>query len=87
MNEVKVCLECGCEFVAKAHNSKFCSFDCRKAHAKKAEAKAKASKKLRLMNVKSLAEIQWEIKEYNEKHGTNLSYGQYVTFVEGRATV
>lgn len=87
MNEIRVCIECGCEFVAKQHNTKLCSLECRKAHTKKVKAKLISRKKLRGMCAKSLAEIQWDIKEYNEKHGTNLSYGQYVAFVEGRVTV
>lgn len=39
------------------------------------------------MNSKPLSSIQWDIKAYNEKHGTNLSYGQYVAYVEGRLKV
>ncbi len=70
---VKICKDCGCEFTTTAHNTKWCPL-CRK--------KPHQSEKKRMPMRKSLRQVMAEIKAYNAEHGTNLSYGQYVSAVE-----
>ena len=78
-NRFMKCAYCGKEFElpeGSPGNRKYCCKECQKKAAKEltksAEKAKKANKKGRPFD--SLAK---EIKAYNEKHGTNLSYGQY----------
>lgn len=69
----KICKDCGKEFKTKAHNAKWCA-ECRK--------KYHFTKKKPLHKPKSLREVLADLKAYNIKHKTNLSYGQYVSMTE-----
>ena len=71
----KICKDCGCVFWSKSHNAKWCP-ECRKKyHFTKKERKSP-------IVGKSLSEVLADLKEFNFKHGTRLSYGQYVSLTE-----
>ena len=79
-----ICFTCGKRFEHSNEYKKYCCEECAEEARKKARRKymrkirAKAS-----CEIKTLREIERERREYNEKHGTHLSYGQYVNMVEG----
>jgi hypothetical protein len=68
--------------------AKYCP-ECRKLVKKRQEkekferAKIINAMKLRQAKSKPLTELQWEIKEFNESTGKNLSYGKYVAYKAG----
>lgn len=82
----KYCQICGCVFLAKGNNAKYCPA-CRKEQQylqnKKNEQASRIKKKASLLKSKSLNDLMWELKAYNEKHHTKLSYGEYVAMIEG----
>lgn len=91
----KQCQICGGEFITKTGKGKYCT-TCRKEQQRlqnKMNNKARYEKKkttLLLENRKtksvgkSLNDIMWELKAYNEKHNAKLSYGKYVLIIEER---
>ena len=62
------CAECHKVFRNPDENERFCP-DCKKI---------KNKKKLKPKPNKNASQIIIELEEYNKKHGTRLSYGQYV---------
>lgn len=78
MPKIRYCEICGSKFTARGNNHKFCS-NCipetqrkwYKGRQQKQEVETLYAKPDRLANKVK------EINEYNEKHGTNYSYGQY----------
>lgn len=83
------CQICGCEFITSTGKGKYCP-NCRKQQRllrMREDSKARyENQKLTVLLEKrqtksvgkSISDINWELKEYNEKHNTDLSYGQYV---------
>ena len=80
MEKVVYCVDCGQPFISKSNSAKRCT-ECRAANKK--ELSRKRKKGYRQEPSKSIAEVMRELKAYNEKHGTFISYGQYVSKVEG----
>ncbi len=77
------CICCGVSFMAGNHNAKYCPV-CKETEKKRLSEEAKRNARLRKQNReaavsrKNLVEFLREIDTYNKKHGTRLSYGQYV---------
>jgi rRNA maturation endonuclease Nob1 len=67
------CAECKKIFRNPNENKRFCP-DCSKIKEKKSPKTEEKSK--------SLSEVMKDLNEYNQKHGTNLSYGEYVSLVD-----
>ena len=82
MQEQKICCECLRTYTAHSANGKYCPA-CRKVVNKRRAKEATERQSIRRMGSKSLREFQWEIKDFNEANGTNLSYGQYVAYKAG----
>lgn len=79
----KQCELCGTVmYIFKSSKKKYCD-DCvekrRIERAKRQSERAKENKRkaAERRTMKSLHEIMWELEEYNRKHKTCLSYGQY----------
>lgn len=76
-------------FLTTAHNAKYC-IDCRYDNKKRTTQKWRDGTKLSVkkqkfkdeFHSKSLDETLADIRAYNEKHGTRLSYGQYRAKIE-----
>jgi uncharacterized Zn finger protein (UPF0148 family) len=88
----KYCQICGSEFITKTGKGKYCPI-CRKEQQRrqnrnnnraKYEKKKTAKEQPTPHNHKILNDLMWELKAYNEKHNTKLSYGEYVLLIEGR---
>lgn len=88
MTFTKKCAHCGKPFETNRNTRKYCSVTCNAAAKRKAtlcrihKSKPAAQKDenntpLHSVIPKSLDPIDNEIREYNEKHGTNYSYGWY----------
>lgn len=80
------CDVCGNKFMAYHSNSRYCSVDCKKQHVRERikrlreeKANEEANKKSREYN---LNKNLYKLHEYNEKHGTRLSYGQFMAKVK-----
>lgn len=84
----KRCKCCGEIFLTTASNAKYC-IDCRYENKKRTTQKWRDGTKLSVkkqkfkdeFHSKSLDETLADIKAYNEKHGTRLSYGKYMTLL------
>jgi predicted nucleic acid-binding Zn ribbon protein len=81
--KLKKCEICG---ELMAGNGKYCSTECRRiAHIERTKASQKRAAQQKKKKKKKLAPLDAileELAEYNRKHGTNLSYGQYVHLKE-----
>lgn len=84
-----LCQVCGCEFIAKAKHAKYCP-NCRKEQQyqqNKNNSKLNyIRKKIEVANPiarKSINDLMWDLKAFNEKHNSNYSYGEYVSYLEG----
>ena len=80
----KICqnLNCKVEFFAASPNARFCP-DCRKIRKSESQKECRKAAKERakyeaLHKSKSITDILFELREYNRKNNTNLSYGKYV---------
>lgn len=87
----KFCAHCGKPFETNRNTRKYCSIFCKSKANRKMTLDCYYKKKLATQNrhskkgdvplhsviPKSLDPIDNEIREYNEKHGTNYSYGWY----------
>ena len=84
----KKCKRCGKIFNAKNGNVLYCD-PCREIVKKETTARSHAKQKLKREEKKKtkqrkstpLDEFCAEIREYNQKHGTRLSYGKYKTLL------
>ena len=84
----KNCIDCGQTFIAHGHSALRCE-ECKEkiTRIRRRENMRKKRKGVRLypaQPAKTIYEIERERRIYNQEHGTNLSYGQYVLKVEGR---
>lgn len=84
MTKTVTCSWCKKDFQPTAANQKYCH-DCRTKHGKEIKAYYEATRirKRRVLKVKPLPkktipDIVRDIMAYNKKHGTHLTYGQYV---------
>lgn len=68
----QVCQRCGKEYRSKIEVQPLCSV-CRAIERRKS-----APKKRKKTKTDSLGEMLREIQEYNDRHGTALSYGRYI---------
>ena len=82
--EIKqTCKMCGAEFMSEHWNVKYCD-SCRKyvwkrqVEEKQRIERIKRRNRSALEKQKDFDDLIKEIIEYNEKCGTNLSYGQYI---------
>lgn len=80
---IMTCEVCGSEFTCRQHNAKYCPGCKEDAYnekqvqwRKRARAKRKSVKVKQ--EFKSINEVLADIEAYNKKHGSNLSYGQYI---------
>lgn len=86
-NIKKTCQRCGATFYAASGRAMRCE-ECREVWNKEAQSlydkqyRAEKKAKSRVAK-KSLSQVLRELKVYNEKHGTHLSYGQYINICEG----
>ena len=86
MEKVFYCVNCGRAFTSNAHKAERCP-ECRQERIKQLARKNYYRKKYgqrKGADKKSINEIMRELKAYNDKHKTHLSYGQYVSLIEGR---
>lgn len=89
----KTCKDCGCTFLVhpRGHRAERCE-DCREEHIRirdqRNRLKREQKKRARMYPgpAKTIHEILRECRIYNQEHGTNLTYGQYVMKVEGVRT-
>lgn len=75
------CFNCNREFTYTSDAKKYCP-ECDKEIRRERARKCMARKRRPSVEIKTLSEIMQELKEYNEKHKTCLSYGRYVAMVE-----
>ena len=82
----RLCPICHDEFEPSKHNQVYCHdcLDNRRAEIRKRTdaARKKRRYKRSLTHTKNLEEILEDLNEYNERHGTYLSYGKYVSKLE-----
>ena len=82
----KKCKRCGKIFNAKNGNVLYCD-PCREIVIKENKTRSHAKEKLKREEKRKqrkstpLDELCAEIREYNKKHGTRLSYGKYKTLL------
>lgn len=83
---IKTCIECGKEYTAGQHNTKWCK-DCvvigrqkrdaecrkRRRNATKAHDKPKTT----------IYDVLAQLDRYNKEHNTNLSYGHFIQIKDG----
>lgn len=77
-NYFLICLKCGCTFSysnERKKNCPECDAQIKRERSKKCMQKKRAKNKLKF---KDVHEVVAEVKQYNQKNGTLLSYGQYV---------
>lgn len=72
--KTKECLYCGTEFVPGMHNAKFCSRYCCNTYNKQRRKELKQEK---IKKKNDLDIFLKKLDEYNKKHGTHLSYGEF----------
>lgn len=91
MQETKKCIICGKQFENKRKNTVCCSEECKilrdkELHRELNQAYRKEKKQKESKPKSTLEKSLKELKEYNKKHKTNFSYGQYkaVLFMESR---
>ena len=71
----KTCRRCGLTFETDKPNKRYCIW-CGESSEDRLARKREENKKKKLSPLDALLK---EIREYNDKHGTSLSYGQYVS--------
>lgn len=71
---VLVCRECHKVFRDPNENERFCP-DCKKIKDRRTPEPVSRVKK-------GIYQVMRELEQYNRKHGTTLSYGQYVASVD-----
>lgn len=69
-----ICKVCGARFTSTSRHSEYCSPECSEYDR---ENKRRASR--RTQSLEPIYNKVREIEAYNLAHGTNLSYGQYVS--------
>ena len=86
-NIKKTCQRCGVTFYAATNRAIRCE-ECREIYDK--ESHAIYRRQYKAMKIakskepdKSISQVLRELKQYNEKNGTNLSYGKYIVMCEG----
>lgn len=81
MTMIRHCEICGAQFKSRGNNHKICS-ECIPAAQRRWYKKRKQKQEVEDLYTKPdrLADKVKEINEYNEKHGTNYSYGMYMAF-------
>ena len=81
----KVCPICGLLFTPNTGNQKYCS-ECRKDRQEEINAYNKRMKEALMIKLyrpfKTIHEVNAELRAYNKKHHTLLSYGKYVKMME-----
>lgn len=81
------CIDCGVTFPCYSPKALRCE-KCKEIAKRKAsqECMQRRRKPYKISRVfpprKSIKEILRDLKKYNEKHGTYLSYGQYIALIE-----
>lgn len=82
----KNCLHCGKEFRPLIGTQMYCCRSCYElAKKKRAEIYNRKKREERAARKnRTLDEILKEIEEYNKKHGTFISYGQYMSMRNAR---
>jgi predicted RNA-binding Zn-ribbon protein involved in translation (DUF1610 family) len=75
------CLNCDNKFYHTSDAKKYCP-ECDKEIKRERNRNFMRKKRRPSAEIKPLPEIMQELKEYNEKHGTCLSYGKYVAMIE-----
>ena len=86
MEKLFYCVNCGRPFTSKAHKAERCP-ECRQERIKQLAKENYRRKKYGQRKgtaSKSINKIMRELKAYNQEHNTHLSYGQYVSQIEGR---
>lgn len=81
-----ICVDCGHTFTAYSRGALRCA-ECKVEHKRRTAAVGMASfrngKKSKPYKVrKTIREVLKELEKYNKKHGTRLSYGQFVQKME-----
>ena len=71
------CAECHKVFRNPDENERFCP-ECKKIK----QSKKKARQKAKSVKSKSILQITRDLAKYNKKHGTMLSYGEYIALVD-----
>lgn len=78
MSMIRNCEICGAKFKVRGNNHKICSKCNKEAYRRwNIQRKQKQIAEDLYNKPDHLADKVKEINEYNEKHGTNYSYGQY----------
>lgn len=75
------CFNCDRTFYHTNVGKKYCP-ECEKQIKRERNRRFMRKKRRASVEIKTLPEIMQELKEYNETHGTCLSYGKYVALVE-----
>ena len=75
--KVKYCHACGARLYGD--NENYCNDSCRLTAKRMEERERKRQKAL---HENPLAVLVREVEEYNQKHNTRFSYGQYVTLIK-----
>ncbi len=78
MAQFKQCKVCLKVFVAHSNVAKYCPI-CREEIRKRPTTK----KSRRIKTGKTLNEIMKDLEAYNKEHKTRLTYGKYVSMIEG----
>ena len=87
----KYCIICGVPFTTSTGKGKYCP-TCRKIQQRQQnrnnnraryEENKIAKEQSKPRKKKTLTDFMWELKEYNDKHHTKLSYGEYVALLSG----
>lgn len=84
---IALCVNCGKQFEGMMYGHRRLCDDCRKSSANDAQMrlredrKSERLKRKRKKKPKTLNEIMREIKEYNDTHETQITYGQYVSMM------
>lgn len=92
--KTRECKVCGKEFVPAAPNATMCSRECREVRRKEEYAKYKKKirngekpaapslqKKIKRQARHTVREVLHELENYNEEHGTCVSYGKFVSMM------
>ena len=86
MEKVFYCVDCKEPFKSKSYRAERCP-KCRQERQRLLKRENYIRKKERKYgenSLKTIREIMRELKAYNQEHNTHLSYGQYVSQIEGR---
>jgi ribosomal protein L37E len=78
---ILTCLNCGRKFENYNIGKKHCP-ECELQLKRERNRKYMRNKRKPSVEIKTISEVLAELKQYNEEHGTCLSYGQYVLMTE-----